>query len=477
MAIKISNSVARAEHSGPGLTLAEAIAASTRSVHAKLNKSIIARLPLALPPRAPDPSIYACGLLHIAPIYITFEALWQSILDAPPLAEPENTPPAESGLDPTVPKNDTGAQASSAQLQSSCERVHQMLQRLHLPGLLRSDRLKADIGALTGWPPHAVEEQLRAASQAGPLADFIAHIKESIQEKPHVLVAYAYIMYMALFAGGRFIRATLESAGQDFWQLAPSTIGNKVPSHGGDAFSGNEQSYEAQELPFCFLHFNTPVDGEDLKREFKRRLLVSEYAITAEEKADIVHASVAIFEQISTIVGQLDDICGEMGQHSPESEQPSPTLSDLIQSTLPTRLRDSVAVTRERHVRNRSSKKSSSDDDSAGTVIRRRGEDRSISSLSSHRSDAAIHDHPTIPAGAGIELCPAMASRSVRFDGTGSQKPQRRFSMAIESDTWHHISTGFSHYLMVTVATAVFVAAFLAFRSRMDAGLETNATQ
>lgn len=233
-----------------------------------------------------------------------------------------------------------------------------------------------------------------------------------------------------------------------------------------------DQSYDAQQLPFCFLHFNTPVDGEDLKREFKQTLLELEDGITAEEKDDIVHESVAIFEQISAIVGQLDEICGEMTHHSPEPEKSSPTLSDLLQSTLPTRLRDSVAVTRERRVRNRSSKKSSSDDDSAGTIIRRRGEDRSVSSLSSHRSDGTGHEHPTIPATSGIELCPAMASRSVRFDGPGPQKSQRRFSLTLTNFT-----TGASQYLIVTLAIAVFIAAYLAVRTRIGAASEVISNQ
>ncbi|KAJ3481825.1 hypothetical protein NLG97_g7726 [Lecanicillium saksenae] len=70
--------------------LGEAIAASTRGIHARLNKSIISRLPLALPPRASDPSTYVTGLIHIAPIYLAFESLWNDFLEPGP----------EDGVDP-----------------------------------------------------------------------------------------------------------------------------------------------------------------------------------------------------------------------------------------------------------------------------------------------------------------------------------------------------------------------------------------
>ena len=474
MVTESNSSAGRPEHSSHDLLLADAIAASTRAIHAKLNKSIIARLPLALPPRAPDPSLYACGLLHIAPIYTTFEALWQNMIDTRPRPEVDDATLTDTESNTTITISDAGVPSSPDKTHDINERAHVILQRLRLPGLMRSERLKADIRALTGWPTHIVEEQLRATCQAGPLADFTAHIKDAIAEKPHVLVAYAYIMFMALFAGGRYIRASLESAGQDFWDLAPSPDGHADTET--DPYDANKPP-ASQKAPFCFLHFDTPLDGEDLKRDFKRRLVVSEHTITTTEKDDIVNEAIAIFEHISAIVGQLDDICGDMVHYSPEGEQSSPTLSDLLQSTLPARLRDSVAVTKVRRVKNRSSKKSSSDDDSAGTVIRHRGEDRSVSSLSSLRSDAGVHDHPTLPAGTGIELCPAMASRAVRFDGHGSKRPQNQLSMVWKGNSWHHLATGFNKYILLSACAAVFIAVVFVGKMKLPGELETTLAQ
>ncbi|KAJ4168055.1 hypothetical protein NW754_011869 [Fusarium falciforme] len=143
--------------------LAESIVAATRGIHAKLNKLIIARLPLALPPRAQDPALYISGLLHITPIYMTFEALWRDILDSPvnDVDKKETNP-----HDPDTGLPEATSPASDVHRLSGCNRVQSLLQHVFLPGLMRSDRLKADIAHITGWSDSLVEDQLRADSGA-----------------------------------------------------------------------------------------------------------------------------------------------------------------------------------------------------------------------------------------------------------------------------------------------------------------------
>ncbi|KAK4137900.1 heme oxygenase-like protein [Trichocladium antarcticum] len=179
--------------------LGDSINIATRSVHAKLNKSILAYLPLALPPQTHNPSLYVSGLLHIAPVYLAFESLWQDLLDS----HEQTQPSAEDDEHPPNP-----------------ERVHSILRALHLPGLMRAESLLSDIRALTGWTDAVVDHEINAVSQTGPLADFLTHIHHTINNHPPTLIAYAWILYMALFSGGRFIRATLESAGPAFWHAA-----------------------------------------------------------------------------------------------------------------------------------------------------------------------------------------------------------------------------------------------------------------
>ncbi len=408
--------------------LAEAIAALTRGIHAQLNKTIVARLPLALPPRASDPSTYVTGILHITPIYLTFERLWDDFLA--PGSEDRADPHAKLGAPllsvPDTPLAETSPLYTPAWHQSRPKlpaRVHSILHALQLPGLARGGCLKADIQSLTGWSDHVVESQLEIASRAPLLAAMIDHMKQSIKEKPLLLVTYTYIMYMALFAGGRFIQATLESTGDEFWRTPLAPIkphmqpciptptfqdGHNVdsPTHNG--------SHKCHPLPLRFFHFDTPQDGEDLKVELKRRVRICEAALEPEEVNDIVQEAINIFEHMTAVVKQLDAICED-----DPSDSAATTPGDYLHlMPLLSRLRDSVSVAKERHANNKSSPTtSSSEGDSAGTVIRRRAYRSSASSGSqSPISGSPASEHPPVPAVTTAEMCPVAAVRSVHFN-------------------------------------------------------------
>jgi hypothetical protein len=374
------------------LRLPETINAVTRAAHSKLNKLIIARVPLAIPPRAADPSTYAAGLLHIASIYVTFESLWQNILDCPPLSSthegranscPEENPKLAPRSNSVV-TNDEEPDPPTV-----FERLRSVLSRLYLPGLMRSNRLRADLGHLTGWPDHVVEEQLRAVGQTGRLAEFLAHMKRGVQNRPHVLLAYAYILFMALFAGGRFIRASLESAGDTFWVHVPSNVPSPVPKDmlrcqrtkqtkrtamGGQPSDDGaptlsprivnttttytepiSDTHAKHATPLQFFHFPTPADGEDLKKEFKRRFSESEELLTVNEWDDIVCEAICIFDNMLLLVAQLDAVCGTFDvDGNGVATGPPAIFTDLPVSG---RVRDSFLVTKERSARAASMKK------------------------------------------------------------------------------------------------------------------------
>ncbi|KAK1989393.1 hypothetical protein LZ30DRAFT_138618 [Colletotrichum cereale] len=346
--------------------LSESIAAATRSVHAKLNKLIIARLPLAIPPYAADPSIYVSGLLHIAPIYATFESLWKTIVESSPPAVGGAPGDDQLGVFPSDPDGLLSASSDGHSLRHQpllCERTRSILTSLYLPGLMRSDRLRSDIGSITGWSLDVVEEQLKATVGSGRLAEFTQHMKLTIEKKPHVLLAYSYILFMALFAGGRFIRATLESAGSDFWAQIPSPIlpsqrvcqakhpSTAVPTsatlgpvdmmRGDYRTIGAGTKHSRHSLPLGFFHFATVLDGEDLRKEFKKRLAESEDLLTTQERSDIIQEAVYIFDNMLLLVGQMDNVC----ETSLGDAQAPPPWASLVPGG---RLRDSLAVARER---------------------------------------------------------------------------------------------------------------------------------
>lgn len=413
------------KRAGQGESLGEAIAARTRGIHARLNKSIIGRLPLALPPRASDPSTYVTGILHIAPIYLAFESLWEDFL----------APGPENGIDPhselvapllsvaETPPADTSPLSTPALHDQKLKlpvRVHSVLHALQLPGLMRGDRLKADLKALTGWSDHVVDSQLEIASRTPALANMVDHMKVEIQNKPLLLITYTYIMYMALFAGGRFIRATLESTGDEFWQtpLAPikPTMQPCIPTPDFQENMNEEppthnDSHKCHRLPLSFFHFDTPHDGEDLKVEFKRRLRICEAALETKETHDVVQEATNIFEHMTSVVQQLESICEDDTSDSDAATTPGDYLHLM---PLLSRLRDSVAVAKERNAKS-SPRTSSSEGDSAGTVIRRRNY-RSSASSESRTTGSIASEHPPIPAVTGVELCPVAAVRSVRFN-------------------------------------------------------------
>jgi hypothetical protein len=285
------------------LTLSKRINTSTRSTHSQLNGLILARLPLALPPYTSNPSIYVFGLLHIAPFYITFESLWQKILDATscdPTTLDRNSSREFCQCENSVETSHTtvfhssSSQPSHPHRAENCNRINSILSHLRLRGLLRSGRLRADIKTLSRISEQEVEEQLRKTSQTGQTSEFIAHMTKSVNKNPHILLAYAWVMYMALFAGGRYLRASLQNAGPEFWtglslsihkdklhQMKSSRSTNKweassVPNtmEGTQSMPESETTLVTQCLQF--FHFLGSEDGEDIKKEFKERFAEAE---------------------------------------------------------------------------------------------------------------------------------------------------------------------------------------------------------
>ncbi|CEI69675.1 hypothetical protein FVEN_g11490 [Fusarium venenatum] len=465
--------------------LAESIAIATRTVHAKLNKLIIARLPLALPPVAADSSSYITGLLHITPIYITFETLWRDIIESgSPLR-------CENNVEAFFPENTpTGSPYTSSRIDAheftSRSRMLALLQQLYLPGLMRSDRLKADIANLSGWSNSTVEEQLRLVEQNGRLGDFLQHIKRTVQNRPHVLLSYSYILFMALFAGGRFIRATLESAGDEFWDRLPSPVlPSLVPCEentrrtkrasglSDDQIPQDDFHHHATHtMPLRFFHFQTPEDGEDLKREFKRRLASMEGKLSPREKQDIVQESICIFDNMTLLVQQLDRLCDDPSREG--SDSPTSSLLDLVDQFHPfrSRLRDSVSIAKDRI--QRSPKLSPNRTKLAWSIWKYYG---AASSPVEPESGIKVPiGHPGLSNDASIELCPAF-SKSMRFDKT-LPRPTRCPAKSIGEE--HDLneclqvasnklnSIGFINWLIILTVGVIILGALCSVRHGRD---------
>ena len=235
------------------------ISAATRSHHSSLNRLIVSRLPLCLPPHAPTPRLYTVGLSVFSKIYTTFEEEWSRIL--------------QNGMMET-------------------ERTLDILQRLHIPELLRRDCLDRDLTMLltrrdTIAPPREVEGACEI------LQRHQITIRSTIQARPLTLLAYAWVMYMALFNGGRWIRDQLVAAGPKFW-------------HTSDPGANSTEEYANADSCLSFWHFEGGDDGLGIKDDFKRRFDTVAAQLTASERTDVVEEAVQIFKMCREMVELLD---------------------------------------------------------------------------------------------------------------------------------------------------------------------------
>jgi heme oxygenase len=200
--------------------------------------------------------------------------------------------------------------------------------------MLRSAALHTDLTTLHRTTPVTLSVALsRFPSPA--VQDFVTHVRAIVADRPHVLVAYAWVFYMALFSGGRWIRAKLVEAGGDFWQQdglpggcynldgaaarqrAPATS-NEVEDE-EDWSQGNEGEVEGfsrdggkplDEAGLSFLFFPGGNDGEDIKAEFKARLAAAENLLSVSEREEVVEEAREIFRRCIELVHELDEIMG-----------------------------------------------------------------------------------------------------------------------------------------------------------------------
>lgn len=90
---------------------------------------------------------------------------------------------------------------------------------------------------------------------------------------------------MALFSGGRHIRARLQSAGPKFWDIE-----------------------EEEEPPLSFWTFPSSTDGEELKTLYKAQVLELSTSLTELERKEIVAEGVEIMSTMLKLVDEVDEL-------------------------------------------------------------------------------------------------------------------------------------------------------------------------
>jgi len=240
--------------------------AATREKHHALNTAIIARLPLSLPPNADDPLLYAKGIIVFGQIYWAFETFLATSL-------------------------------TNERLDS---RLHDSYQRLYIPCLIRSSRLKTDIALLKSRLGDSTVKELDVFAEESKT--FSSRITSSLSARPHVVLSYTWSMYLALFNGGRWIHSQLASAGRDFW-------GEGVP-------------------PLSFWEFEDDegCDGDlgYLKSLVKDAFSVAASRLTCEEKDDVIEEAKGLFDLCLEMVRFLDKTSTAQSARVSQSRLPSP---------------------------------------------------------------------------------------------------------------------------------------------------------
>lgn len=234
---------------------------ATRTQHTSLNKTILARLPLCLPPHTSSPEAYYIGLLLFSHIYTTLELTTLDVL--------HNT--------------------------ATDSRTRSILRPLQTSRLARSTALQHDLQRLlvrlrlSAHPPHVVRQ---AETLTCPIAT-------TITAKPHLALAYAWTMYLALFNGGRYIQRALLSHSTTnacFW-----TGDNRDGTHDMSSDSDADSDY------LTFWHFDSLVpDAEDIKSAFKQQFDLASAVLTDDEQQEVADEGKRCFDLCAHMIAWLD---------------------------------------------------------------------------------------------------------------------------------------------------------------------------
>lgn len=267
------------------ITLAHEIHAATRDLHTSLNRLITARLPRCLPPHTDSPFLYTLGLRRFAEIYYNFESVLRK----------QHRQHIQPKCEVKATANDVANYPVGL---SDIDEADGTI--LYLPKLERTFRLRDDLEALSrllegqGRKPLCLARDMFGADAQM----FASHVTQVTREKPHTLLAYTWVFYMALFNGGRWMRKQLLDVGDDFWSVDNTDSKSRHCSSDSDC------------LPcLSFWFFDGTEDGEDVKYDFRERFTAISETLSKEQSEDVVAEAVEIFHWCLRLVEELDIDC------------------------------------------------------------------------------------------------------------------------------------------------------------------------
>jgi heme oxygenase len=196
-------------------------------LHDSVNRLAVQRFTLGLS----DYRLYREGIKSFYYIYVAFERTWAKLLANPAAVQPH---------------------------------VYECLQAIAIPQLSRTNAIASDLIYLYGPDDFDVS----APPDKKVRRECAEYIEKRLQEKPHLVLAFAHQYYMALFAGGKMLLRQM-LAPKDFFPLR-RPAGTYAEAQ---AFSTNM--------------FNFPVDQgqeDELRTRFKVAMEHVEVNLSEEEK-------------------------------------------------------------------------------------------------------------------------------------------------------------------------------------------------
>lgn len=217
-------------------------------------------------------------MAHLLPIYEAFEGPFRSLVGA--------------GGDDEGGGEEEG------------EEVVKGLRGMYARGLERGGRLTGDVETVLRLRLRGRGVDLGRRPR---LEAFTDRIRTAVPGRPHLLLAYTWVLYLALFSGGRYIRAGLRGAGAGFWHR-----GVEGGSDGGYLEKGLAGEGREGGVDGClgFWTFEGEADGEDLKAGFKARFAAVEGTLTEAEKEEVVREAVFIMQSMAGVVVEISEVIG-----------------------------------------------------------------------------------------------------------------------------------------------------------------------
>lgn len=246
----------------PTQSLPLELSLATSLPHLSLNRIITSRLPLCLPSDAPDPLLYTAGMTVFSQIYIGMEDAWLQVLGST----------------------------------TTDERILRMLRTVRIEELARSARLRTDLDELK---TRFRDKQLSRLREIEAVTRHYAlDLHDLLTQKPYLLLAWSWNMYLAIFNGGRYIRQQLRSADAEFWLGEPA---------------------------LTFWEFEGDSDGEYVKENFKSKFEQASQMVTKEERAEVVEEA----KRVMAICGEMVEVLDRSFDVPERTEEYSSRSSNL----------------------------------------------------------------------------------------------------------------------------------------------------